>query len=206
MPDADIELDRRPSEPLHIVESELIIGEQNAARSSRQSTSLVRWLTTLRKRNVHQNVGASFAHDDSALTSEPQGQLKTQPQSKTAKNGLKKSLSLSSSLGFVTTVKSASMTIASASIAPPSHSRNLSGVARREKRSSDFSDTRMSSESNPLSLGTLMEEDAWKRAVQRKHILEELVSSEESYVSDMKALFNVGWTCPSDAVLANSRI
>jgi len=64
----------------------------------------------------------------------------------------------------------------------------------------------MSSESNPLSLGTLMEEDAWKRAVQRKHILEELVSSEESYVSDMKALFNVGWTCPSDAVLANSRI
>jgi len=50
----------------------------------------------------------------------------------------------------------------------------------------------MSYESNPLSLGALTEEDAWKRAVQRRHILEELVSSEESYISDMKALFNVG--------------
>jgi hypothetical protein len=92
----------------------------------------------------------------------------------------------------VTTVKSASMTIASASIAPPSHRRNLSGVTRREKRSSDFSDIRMSYESNPLSLGAVMEEDAWKRAVQRRHILRELVSSEESYISDMKTLFNVG--------------
>jgi len=82
------------------------------------------------------------------------------------------------------------MTIASASIAPPSHRRNLSGVTRREKRSSDFSDTRMSYESNPF--GGPMEEDAWKRAVQRRYILEELVSSEESYISDMKVLYNVG--------------
>ena len=83
------------------------------------------------------------------------------------------------------TVKSGSMTIASASIAPPSHRRNLSGVT-------SFSDTRMSYESNPLSLGALMEEDAWKRAVQRRYILDELMSSEESYISDMKALYNVG--------------
>ena len=186
MPGPDIDLDKRLSEPLHTVEIELVLGEQNAGLSRQRSAPLIRWLTTFLKRNAHQNMGASLTH-----TSEPKSAPKTQPQGKSTKNGHKRSLSLSSSLRFVTTVKSASMTIASASIAPPSK-RDLHDVTRREKRSTDFSDTRMSYESNPLSLGALTEEDAWKRAVQRRHILQELLSSEESYISDMKALFNVG--------------
>lgn len=202
MPGTDIDLDKRLSEPLHTKTSGLVLNGQSVALSKRQSASLVRWITTLRKRNVHQNM---LTGDDSTL-SESKNQQKTQPQCETANNGRKRSLSLSSSLAFVTTVKSASMTIASASIAPPSHRKNLNGITRREKRSSDFSDARMSYESNPLSLGALMEEeDAWKRAVQRRYILEELVSSEESYISDMKALFNVGWPCSSASLLANSK-
>lgn len=38
----------------------------------------------------------------------------------------------------------------------------------------------------------IIDEAAWGRAVQRRQTLEELVSSEESYIADLKVLINVG--------------
>ena len=98
--------------------------------------------------------------------------------------------SMSSSLGFVRAMKSASITLASVSIAPRSH-RGWPSKLRVENRSSGISDARVSMESNAGSLGPIIDEGAWLRSVQRRKVLEELIASEESYIGDMKVLVNV---------------
>ena len=100
----------------------------------------------------------------------------------------------SSSIGFVTAMKSATITLASTSIHPRSWRGGRIQRLRSGERSSGQSgpDVRKSTDSQTPSLGPIMDEAAWMRSLQRRKVLEELLSSEESYVADLKVLITVG--------------
>lgn len=92
-------------------------------------------------------------------------------------------------MGFVTTVKTTSITVASTSIAPTSERAPYK--ARIGNRSS-ITDARRSIESYRGGLGPVIDESAWLRSLQRRKVVEELIASEESYIADLKVLINVG--------------
>ena len=103
----------------------------------------------------------------------------------------KKSSSWASS-GFLTAVKSASMSLATLSVAPNSRKARGSTIMRSSNRSSRLSHSfgRPSVDEVSISL-PLIDEASRERAIKRRRTLEELVSTEESYVSDLKVLVNV---------------
>jgi hypothetical protein len=96
-----------------------------------------------------------------------------------------------SSSGFVEAVKSATVGLG-ASNAVPSGRRNRKSILRNSDVSSrlSYSGNRASIDSGHGSTH-LIDEATWARAIQRRRTLEELVSSEESYISDLKVLVNV---------------
>ncbi|KAF2471073.1 uncharacterized protein BDR25DRAFT_286486 [Lindgomyces ingoldianus] len=149
-----------------------------------------RWMSTLRRRHVQrrkeqlsatQGWPVDVGNGDSAMLA---------PLPHVPESIRRKSESVSSSMGCVTAVKSASITLASASIAPRSDGGAFPNKIRVENRSSNFSDARRSTDSNVGPLGPVIDEGAWLRSVQRRKIVEELLSSEESYVGDLKVLIN----------------
>ena len=113
-----------------------------------------------------------------------------------------------SSMAFVSAIRTASISLASVTLplkgrrtGPPSNRRSVN----RSSRSLE-PDTRPSAESKAFPVTPIIDEGVRKRAVQRRRILEELISSEESYIGDMKILVNVsahaclGWrSCTSDS-------
>jgi len=92
-----------------------------------------------------------------------------------------------SSIAFVTAVKSATATLASASIATVS--RRNSNWRRAQQHSSLFS----GSEPRPSvdTQRSVVDEAAKQRSRKRREKIEELVRTEEGYVADLKALSNV---------------
>jgi len=98
-----------------------------------------------------------------------------------------KSSSYASSTGFVTAVRSATATIASASVA--TISRRNSRLRRAQQHSSVLSgsDPRPSVDTQR----SIIDEAARQRSRKRREKLEELIRTEESYVADLKALSNV---------------
>lgn len=150
-----------------------------------------RWMSTLRRRHVrirkthvpdvpHSSV--DLIEDKAAMLAP----LNTLSESLRPRSG-----SFSSSLACVTAMKSSSITMTSASIAPPSDAGGFQGKARAGCRSSGFSDARRSTDSHTGALGPIIDESAWLRSLQRRKIVEELISSEESYIADLKVLVNV---------------
>jgi len=103
----------------------------------------------------------------------------------------RKSTSWASS-GFVTAVKSASMSLATLSVAPHSRKARGSTLIRSSNRSSRLSRSfnRVSLDEASIS-GPIIDEASRERAIKRRRTLEELVESEESYVADLKVLVNV---------------
>lgn len=101
----------------------------------------------------------------------------------------RKSSSWSSS-GFVTAVKSTTASLAGFSAGAISR-----GTSRRTRRSTLVKSIRsgkVNRESTDDSIDTqIMDEASNERAVQRRRTIGELVSSEESYIADLKALANV---------------
>lgn len=147
-----------------------------------------RWMSSLRKRHGHRRKG----HDSrverwSFDNSDNEAAIKSTPLPNIPESRRRKSESMSSSLGFVTAIRSASITLASASLAPCSQRGGFSTRLRVENRSSGFSEARVSMDSNA---GPIIDEGAWLRSLQRRKILEELIASEESYIGDMKILVN----------------
>ena len=102
----------------------------------------------------------------------------------------KHSNSHSSSLGFVTAVKSATATLASVSIATVSgrHTKWRRGHQRSSMISG--SDPRPSIESHR----SVPDEPAKQRSRKRRAKVEELIRTEENYVADLKSLTNVWLT------------
>lgn len=149
-----------------------------------------RWMSTLRRRhaqrwkdNDSEIPRLSFdTTDGMSILSRPLGRL--------SESVRRTSESMTSSMGYVTALKSASMTIGSASIAPRSEA-GVQGKVRLGNRSCNYSEARRSLESHRGTLGPVLDESAWLRSLQRRKVVEELISSEESYIADLKVLINV---------------
>ena len=104
----------------------------------------------------------------------------------------RKSLS-GSSFAFVTAIKSASVSMASLSIAPRSRNMGRSSKYTRTDRSSRTSHvgTRNSEDSTHTARGIVNDTAVNSRALRRRHVLEEIITTEEGYCSDIKFLVTV---------------
>ena len=106
-----------------------------------------------------------------------------------------KSSSGGSSFGFVAAVRSTSVSLASFSVVGRSR-RTATGRSRgfsRGERSSRASSSvpRFSEDSTFLERQPATDPPAVERSLQRRRILEELISTEECYISDVRFLMNV---------------
>jgi hypothetical protein len=115
-----------------------------------------------------------------------------------------KSSSLSS-MGFVSAVKTASISLASFTGPAASRKTRQSVQQRSGTRSSRFSDNeaRLSIDSSGLP-AAVIDEGTRDRAVKRRRVLEELLSTEESYIADLKILINVGYILLNRSFRTNS--
>jgi hypothetical protein len=174
----------------------LPIADQDAVASSRSvQKPFSRWMNTLRlkkasyKTHVRPKLDTLFLPPtDQSVVISPEPSVR----------GHRKSGSWASSVNFVTAVKSATITVASASIAPLSRSTSKrSGHRRLYRGSSDLfeSEPRFSSDSGRPSLSLVIGDAARQRAKKRREKIEELIKTEESYLSDLKALSNVSLSC-----------
>ncbi|KAF8866627.1 Dbl homology domain-containing protein [Acephala macrosclerotiorum] len=111
------------------------------------------------------------------------------PSSGAQRRSAHKKSSSSSSYGFVTAVKSASISLASFSVAPRSRRTGVSSRQQRTDRSSKASNGGRFSEDNSY-LATL-DQGVTSRLLQRRRVLEEIISTEENYLADIKFLTNV---------------
>lgn len=103
-----------------------------------------------------------------------------------------KKSSSGSSFGFVTAVKSASISLASFSVAPRSRRTGISSRHHRTDRSSKASQGgRHSEDSSFLARGAVMDQAVTNRLLQRRRVLEEMINTEESYIADVKFLAHV---------------
>lgn len=104
----------------------------------------------------------------------------------TTHNAHRKRLSNTSS-GFVETIKTASLSNASLSMAPKSHRQTRSS----ETRGTRSSNIRISMESEQPIGRPSLDEAAFSRGLKRSQILQEILTSEETYLADLKALSNL---------------
>ncbi|KAK7408157.1 hypothetical protein QQX98_009686 [Neonectria punicea] len=99
-----------------------------------------------------------------------------------------------SSFGFVGAVQSASVSLASVSaMARSRRNTTRSHCPSRTDRSSraSLSGPRLSEDSMTRERPMAIDRDAIQRSLQRRQILEELISTEESYIGDVRFLMNV---------------
>lgn len=164
------------------------------AASDEHGQTFRRWMSTLRRKtpNPHKNSARHSSHGPSIIlySSPPRVSL---DRSYRSRRGHNKSDSLASSLGFITAVKSVSMTIASSSNPSMVHPLNArSPWSRRAGGSSAMSgsEARRSMESNLFPLTPVLDDAARKRSQKRREKVEELIRTEDGYVADLKALSN----------------
>ncbi|KAJ5032522.1 uncharacterized protein L3040_009123 [Drepanopeziza brunnea f. sp. 'multigermtubi'] len=145
-----------------------------------------KWMKSLQRRATDRRKTVSCDVTGSALEHE----LFETPNSR-RRTAHKKSSS-GSSYGFVTAVKSASISLASFSVAPRSKMTAVSSRHQRTDRSSRASNVgRTSEDSSYLASGVAIDQAVTNRLLQRRRILEEIITTEESYLADVKFLMNV---------------
>lgn len=152
-----------------------------------------KWMSSLRRKNTGRRRSLTPRTERWSLDDNDERHPNNAPQKQDQRHSRHQKTSSQSSSGFITAVKSASISLASFNVAPRSRHAARSGRFKSEHRSSGLSqnDCRPSTENGRKTSGTFMDEAAWDRALKRRKILEELVSSEESYVADLKVLTNV---------------
>lgn len=159
----------------------------NVPKPSRQYR-FDKWMKTMQRKAVHTR--QTLNRDLNYGAAEPDI---LNPESKEeATSGHRKSLS-GSSFDFVTAVKSASISLASFSVAPLSRRTGLSSKHRRTDRSSRTSNAgvRLSEDSASMSKRAVIDEAVYHRSIQRRKVIEEIISTEESYIADVRFLQNV---------------
>ncbi|CCU76289.1 hypothetical protein BGHDH14_bgh03224 [Blumeria hordei DH14] len=110
----------------------------------------------------------------------------------TARRSAHKKSSSGSSFGFVTAVKSASISLASFSVAARSKRTKVSSRQQRTDRSSKASQLgRTSEDSSHISKCAVFDQAVVNRLLHRRRVLEEIINTEESYVADIKFLMHV---------------
>ena len=145
-----------------------------------------KWMKGLQKRATQRRKTVSCDIDASALERE----LFDSPAARsTARH---KKSSSGSSFGFVTAVKSASISLASFSVAPRSRRTGVSSRHHRTDPSNKASNVgRLSEDSSYIARGIVVDQAVMNRLLQRRRVLEEIINTEESYVADVKFLMNV---------------
>lgn len=145
-----------------------------------------KWVKTIQRRAGHRRNTVSCETTDTVLKRDYVDSPVTQ-----RKFDHKKSSS-GSSFGFVTAVKSASISLASLSIAPRSRRTAVSSRHHKTDRSNNTSHAgRLSEDSGYHARGAVIDQAVTNRLLQRRRVLEEIISSEESYLADVKFLMNV---------------
>ncbi|KAL2072601.1 hypothetical protein VTL71DRAFT_11944 [Oculimacula yallundae] len=145
-----------------------------------------KWMKSLQRRATDRRKTVSCDITGTALEHE----LFETPSTR-RRSGHKKSSS-GSSFGFVTAVKSASISLASFSVAPHSKRTGVSSRHQRTDRSSKASNVgRLSEDSSYHASGAVVDQAVTNRLLQRRRIIEELITTEESYLADVKFLINV---------------
>ncbi|KAM0437510.1 hypothetical protein ACHAPT_001874 [Fusarium lateritium] len=143
-----------------------------------------KWVRSLKRRNSHSEAGETHTGDERCRYPEP-----SNPFRRALHRRIRRRFASSgSSLGFITTVQSASTSLVTASAAAPSRRRHGRSRAERSSRAS-LSSPRVSKDVGTLERAV---EDltATQRAFERRQILEELISTEESYIGDIRFLMN----------------
>jgi hypothetical protein len=107
-----------------------------------------------------------------------------------------------SSFGFVAAIRSASVSLASTSVMARSRRNNTHSRHSRTDRSSrvSWSGPRISEDGIMTEWPTAVDMAAAKRACQRRRVLEELISTEENYIGDIRFLTNVSYYCPDSVI------
>lgn len=153
----------------------------------KQDKPFDKWMKQIQRKATdrRQTVGGDYNHhvDNSGFLESP-GTRRQFPSHKKSSSG--------SSFGFVTAVKTASISLASFSVAPRSRRTELSSRQQRTDLSSKASNRgRWSEDSSYISRGLIIDQAVTNRSLQRRRILEELISTEESYLADAKFLMTV---------------
>ena len=180
--------DRLSASPPRIREQDEVgVSEERATSPDlpelRPEPILKRWMSTLRRRNQKQTQSSKTSAEPYILGEQPHIPWLQSPSSKQPSPHRRSSSG--SSLAFVTAIRSATITLASTGIAS-SMLRSRTG----QLRSSEASDPRASVDST-IAFKPPVDEATWLRSVRRHKILEELISTEESYVNDMKTFVDV---------------
>jgi hypothetical protein len=141
-----------------------------------------KWLSTLRRRDEPQTLSAlPYRIPIDGIEDLPARQeyYSARPRASTVE---------SSTRGFITAVKSATVTLTDSSIATRSWLGGLSKQLHKGRH------TRSNTvDSIGSSIDGTVDEVAIARAIQRRHILEELIETEENYAADLRVLQNVGY-------------
>ena len=157
-----------------------LLGE-DATSDEEPQKPFQRWVSTLRRRKRQQTVPLVTSRSERWCLDDFDPAVLS-PRSPHARSD-----SGTSSIGIIAGVKSATVTLASVSIAPLS--RRASKWRRTHNRSSilSASDPRPSVDTQR----SILDEAGKLRSRKRREKLEELIRTEESYVADLKALSNV---------------
>lgn len=160
--------------------------EDDSPYSSDNNKPFNKWMRSLQKRATDRRKTVSCDVTSDLLEKEI-----FESPSQQRRSAHKKSSS-ASSYGFVTAVKSASISLASFSVAPRSRRTGVSSRQYRTDRSSKASNVgRLSEDNSYMARGAALDQAVTNRLLQRRRVLEEIISSEESYLADVKFLMNV---------------
>ncbi|TAQ86042.1 hypothetical protein B7494_g5624 [Chlorociboria aeruginascens] len=164
-------------------DSELLVNQSLPLDSERPFN---KWVKNLQKRATQRRKTVSCDLDGSVLEREIFGSPDAPNRSRHKKS------SSGSSLGFVTAVRSASISLASFSVAPRSKRTGASSRHIRTDRSSKTSNVgRLSEDSSYIARSVVIDQAVTNRLIQRRRVLEEIINTEESYVADIRFLMNV---------------
>ncbi|CAK3948546.1 Dbl homology domain-containing [Lecanosticta acicola] len=163
-----------------------IVDEADSVQSDSPSPPFRRWVSKLRRKR--RRCAPAVSPRRERWTLDDFDSLAPSPRKRFSTH--RKSNSQTSSLRFVTAIRSATATLASASIATVS--RRTGKWRRGQQRSSILSDgvPRPSVDS----ARSAVDEAAKQRSRKRREKLEELIRTEESYVADLKALSDAYFT------------
>ena len=164
-----------------------------------------RWMRTLNKKATLRRRSVSQSHTLGIAALDPD--LYSIPGFDGATSQHRKSNS-GSSLGFVTAMKSASVSLASMSIAPRSRKMARSTKYTKTDRSSRASNAglRTSEDSTYTARGIVNDTAVTNRAIRRRHVLEEILSTEGGYCRDVKLLITVSSLCQTQHALAHTKV
>ena len=105
----------------------------------------------------------------------------------------------SSSSAFVTAIRSARQSLSTFSETPTFRTEEPSFQRSTVRWSNQSHSNLHPSTDESVGSGSFADEDFWERSMKRRQILDELLDSEESYVSDLKVLLNVSCSLPCQA-------